>query len=681
MPPRTPGLIFALNSFAAAMLAFYIACAVGLPRPYWALLTVYITSQPLSGAVRSKAIYRIFGTLLGAAVAVMVTPALVNSPALLSLALCSWTGLCIYLSLLDRTPRSYVFLLAGYTAVIVAVPTVGQPETVFAVAVARVEEIVLGVLCTALTHSLFFPQSVGEALRRRVQGWLRDARTWAEEIFAGRQDDAKNLARRKLLADIADIRILSTHLPFDTSHLAVTRRLIYAIQDRMGLAPPLAVAIADRLAVLQAEAAASPELQDVLARTAHWIGDPDGSRAGGAALTDALRTFDPPLGAQAAWRDLVLGNLVDRAVELVRVVQELRDLRHAVESESPSIPRLDDPEVRRPGATLHSDPVLALLAAAPVMLAMLAACALWIATGWPDGGLAVIGIGVFGSILAAQENPVPAFTVFLRWSLVALAVVCLYEFAILPRVDGFVLLALVLAPAFIVSGYFMTRPTTALPALVVVLTLCNSLALTDRYTADFAGFLNASFALLFGIAAGLLANRLLRTVSAAWLARRVLCAGWRELAALAGAEVPPDRASLVARMVDRVGLLTGRLALTPVRDDRSASEALSEVRGALNLQQLQTAVAALGEGEAPARRLLAEIGRGYRALSRSGGLEHLGAPPELAASALADLDRALGAAADGSPVDLRRRAGAHALVSLRRSLFPQAPPYVQGSSA
>lgn len=47
-------LLFSLNSFAAAMLALYIALAVGLPRPYWAMTTAYIISQPLSGAVRSR---------------------------------------------------------------------------------------------------------------------------------------------------------------------------------------------------------------------------------------------------------------------------------------------------------------------------------------------------------------------------------------------------------------------------------------------------------------------------------------------------------------------------------------------------------------------------------------------------------------------------------------------------
>ena len=75
--------------------------------PYWAVSTVFITVQPLAGATRSKAIYRVCGTVLGAIVAVILVPNLVNAPELLTLAIALWVGLCLYFSLLDRTPRSY----------------------------------------------------------------------------------------------------------------------------------------------------------------------------------------------------------------------------------------------------------------------------------------------------------------------------------------------------------------------------------------------------------------------------------------------------------------------------------------------------------------------------------------------------------------------------------------------
>src|SRR6185312_11610484 len=135
-----PEAIFSINSFVAAMLALYIAFSIGLPRPYWAMLTVYITVQPLSGALRSKAVYRVLGTILGGVAAVVLVPNLVNSPAVLSVALASWVGFCLYISLLDRTPRSYMFLLAGYTAAIIGFPSVDAPQTIFDTALNRVEE-------------------------------------------------------------------------------------------------------------------------------------------------------------------------------------------------------------------------------------------------------------------------------------------------------------------------------------------------------------------------------------------------------------------------------------------------------------------------------------------------------------------------------------------------------------
>jgi uncharacterized membrane protein YccC len=106
---RWPGLdawLFAVKTFAAGMLALYIAMSIGLDKPYWALTTVYIIAQPLTGAVRSKAIFRLIGTVVGATMTVALVPNLANAPELLSTALALWVGLCLYLALLDRTPRS-----------------------------------------------------------------------------------------------------------------------------------------------------------------------------------------------------------------------------------------------------------------------------------------------------------------------------------------------------------------------------------------------------------------------------------------------------------------------------------------------------------------------------------------------------------------------------------------------
>src|SRR5437660_11331404 len=56
-------LTFAVKTFAASLLALYIAFWAGLDDPRWAFLTVFVVSQPDSGLVLAKGFYRILGTI------------------------------------------------------------------------------------------------------------------------------------------------------------------------------------------------------------------------------------------------------------------------------------------------------------------------------------------------------------------------------------------------------------------------------------------------------------------------------------------------------------------------------------------------------------------------------------------------------------------------------------------
>jgi uncharacterized membrane protein YccC len=128
------------------------------------LATVYIASQPLAGATRSRAFYRVLGTVIGAVVTVALVPNLIDAPELLCLAVALWVGLCLYLSLLERSPRSYAFMLAGYTVALIGFPAVSDPGSIFDTALARVEEISLGIICASLVSTIVLPGSVALAV-------------------------------------------------------------------------------------------------------------------------------------------------------------------------------------------------------------------------------------------------------------------------------------------------------------------------------------------------------------------------------------------------------------------------------------------------------------------------------------------------------------------------------------
>ncbi|MFP3759276.1 FUSC family protein, partial [Cupriavidus sp. SIMBA_020] len=67
-------LLFSVTTFVAAALVLLISFAVSFPRPWWALLTVYVTAQPMAGTFRPKTIYRVAGIATGAIVTVAVAP-------------------------------------------------------------------------------------------------------------------------------------------------------------------------------------------------------------------------------------------------------------------------------------------------------------------------------------------------------------------------------------------------------------------------------------------------------------------------------------------------------------------------------------------------------------------------------------------------------------------------------
>src|ERR1700741_685072 len=188
MLPSLRDWLFSAKTFAGAMLALWIALRVGLDRPYWAMATAYIVAQPLTGAMRSKAAYRFYGTVLGAIATLVFIPNLVDAPVLLIAALSLWIGCCTYFAVLDRTPRSYVFLLAGYSVALIGFPIVDTPDTVWDVVLARVEEITLGIACTTVIGTIVYPISLGHALTTRLDNWIRDAADWTVGVLSGGQD-------------------------------------------------------------------------------------------------------------------------------------------------------------------------------------------------------------------------------------------------------------------------------------------------------------------------------------------------------------------------------------------------------------------------------------------------------------------------------------------------------------
>lgn len=664
---RHADLLFALKTFAASMLALVIALAMDLPRPYWAMATVYITSQPLAGATSSKAFFRVMGTLVGATMTVALVPNLINAPELLCLAIALWVGLCLYLSLLDGTPRSYVFMLAGYTVALIGFPSVSEPGAIFDTAVARLEEISLGIICASLVSTIVFPRSVAPAVAGRVDSWLLDARRLSQVVLLREgTNETRRGKRLKLATDIVEIDTLSAHLAYDrlTDRNAVTG--LGEIRLRMLMLLPVIASLEDRLAALGEKALRrQPELKRLLEDLAQWIVSDVSARQSAERIRAMIAERQAVLDDSASWERIITTSLLLRLRDLVDLSFDCRALTEAI-AENRSVSSLDLAFHSEAGAApvRHRDRGLALWSAAGAAIAILICCAFWIGTGWPDGATAPMIAAVACSFFAAQDEPARFIRSFGMWSLVAIVVVAIYLFALVPAISHIEVLVLALAPTFLLYGFLIARPATAGTGMALAANTATLLALQSTYSAEFASYANSAVAFFVGVVVAELVTRIARGVGAEWIANRLVLSSWKTIAVAAERRGKRDRAEFAGLMLHRLGLLVQRIAFLSESDRRDA-DSLVQLRIGINIIDLRRARYGLAASTISViDDMLDQLAIACR--SYAGG----GMPSDL----LTSVDRAL-AQAVKDPNDSAREDALVGLVGIRRGLFPDAPAY------
>jgi uncharacterized membrane protein YccC len=647
--------LYAVKTFAAAMVALWLAFAADLDRPYWAMASAFIASQPNDGATRSKALYRMMGTLLGASAAVALVPNLANAPELLVAAMAAWIATMLTLALLDRTPRSYAFMLAGYTAAIIGFPSVETPGDIFTVALARAEEIGLGVVCATVVSALVFPVHVRPLILARMESWLREGETAAARAL---RDEPLPLDcepdRKRLAADVVDIGVLTAQLPFDRAGPPVSQAAVRALHARLLMLLPLCSSVASRLAALRAAGASLSEPRRQ--RMARLL-------EGGAApeFETARPTTD--------WRGVLEESLRLRLVDLATLLRDARTLLQWLRDNRPGLPPLEGGLEVEAAPLQHRDPLMAIYSGAAAAVTIGLICAYWIASAWPEGAVAAELAAVACSFFAAQDDPAPAIFRFLRGTVVAVIVDGVYLFAVLPAIDGFPLLVVALAPTFLFYGWLTARPATASIGMALSANGATLLALQSTYSADFASFANSGVAAVIGMSAAAVVTRLLRSVAADWSAWRLVRANWVTLAAAAAGRGAGDRTALAGLIADRIGLIASRSGVVSAEQAPNMSKLQADLRIGLNIVALRRARRqASPEVAEVLEAVLDALASYYRRLARGPlGRPKRGPDP----GGLARIDAAIArvCALTAGPDALQ------GLVGVRLGLYPDAPPF------
>lgn len=590
--PSRLDLIFALKTFIAGMLALFVSFELDLINPMWSIGTVLIIANPYSGMVSSKCVYRVVGTIGGAVIALTLTPHLINTPWIFTVVLSLWVGFALYVSLLDRTPRSYAFMLAGYsTAMIVfnAITYIDQ-YNIFDIALARVIEISIGVISSAVVSATILPMHIGSAIKQRVIKTLKDT----ENLFANLLNTDSQQNNTQLLAaitrDTTDIHALAVHLSYEKGELHGMTKPLQEMLHQISMVVANLVALSERikqLKELRFIETHAEKLQQLSAHVVQFLEQkdlivdenilqlPDEFESDFASLMESASTHQQVLVA-AMKMDVrhFISNVLAVKVLWQRIQQGNKEIPDNITPMTTKYP------------SLHRDHGVAIRGGISAVLITFIVTGVWIVSGWKAGFMMAQMGAVTACILTALDNPVPVLRIFIWGSIASAVLVFVYAFGIFPHVTTFWELGLVLLPMFLFAVSMMANQMLMPVGMVLGINTMMGLNLHNAYSMDAVSYLDSSFAMILGVLVSLIVIDVVRAMSPDTSASRILALHYRAMRQAIYLPYGLDFKVHLRSMLDRIGILNSKMVQS---DEIKASihQALIESSSIVDLSRLQ----------------------------------------------------------------------------------------------
>ena len=600
--PSTLDWIFATKTFVAGILALYIAFSLNLAYPIWAIGTVFVIANPYSGMTSSKSIYRLLGTLLGAIVSIAVTPFLINTPMLFTLFLASWVGFCLYISMLDRTPRSYVSMLAGYTTVIICYNMVYYADTVsiFDMALGRFLEITVGVVCSAIVTTTIFPMHIGPAVQSRVAKTIQDIKALFDQILLDqKQLDNYNQLLGNITRDASDIHVLAVHLSYEKSKLQGMTKPLQEMLHQLTLLVANLVAMSERMKQLdQIEITYRENLKAVHAHIAEFLHDHHEIKA--QELNFLPSQFESDFAALVASapseQQLILNALKMDIRHFIQNVRAVKLIWQRIQQGDDALPESMTPLTTK-YPSLHRDHGVAVRGGISAFLIILIATAFWILSGWKAGFMLAEMAAISACILTAMDNPVPALKLFIRANIYSAVVVFIYAYGVFPHVTAFWELALVLAPLSIFCLMLFPHPPLAGLGLPLLMSSIMGLNLQNRYVLDQIAFFDASIGAVIGLIISVYIIHIVRAMSPDITVQRILALHYKAVRTALYLPYGADFKKHLRSMLDRIGVLNSK-AVQSEHLKNDINLALIETSAVIDLTRLQELINQLPQQDA-----------------------------------------------------------------------------------
>jgi uncharacterized membrane protein YccC len=515
-----PKWIFVLRTFLAVCAALWIAFRLGFTSPSTAMTTVFIVSLPQAGQVLAKSFYRTIGTLAGAAIAILLVGNIVQDRTLFIVLLAAWLGICTTGAAYFRGFQAYAFVLSGYTASIIALPALAQPQAVFDIALFRVSEVMLGIFCAGVFADLLLPNRVTDQLIKAVRegyasfiDYLQQARDGRLELAAFEESNLAFITRAIEFEGLREsgyfenpeIRVRSARLRLYNAEFMNVGTAFYGFYAMLGRR---------RRAGDEAIVAAFRALSDPLLMALQPGGRPPANAAEARRVLSDLREFRSQLPRRLRATHVEVDTATRAAgkafpeIRFDTVARQFDRFLEALTRVTEAYAALDQLGAKLPHRVApfspHTETLGAVMMGLRAFLTVLLVAGFWIVSAWPAGASATIIAGVICALFAAAPKPAVAARNLLYGFIIAMPAAGFLLFAVLPHLEGFALLCAAFAPFAMASVYAMATPSIAGIGLGFNLLFANLVGINNVMDYDPIGFFNNGIAQILGVIAGLL---------------------------------------------------------------------------------------------------------------------------------------------------------------------------------
>jgi len=578
---RTEGWnwIFVFKTTLAALLAMLISMRLELDQPRTAMITVFVVMQPHTGLVLEKSLYRIAGTLAGTAASLLLVALFAQQPELFLVGLALWIGLCTAGAAFYRNFKSYGFVLAGYTAAMIGLPSALQPGAFFGIATTRLSEVVLGILCAGVLSDTIFPRRLSDAITGNVRSRYRDFIAFVHASISGAAESGELEAMRlRLVGQVISLESVRSAAVLEDPEVRLRDFKLRKLNSEFMAACTTFHSFHQLLKRLTREETpagrALSELYESLRETLLQVGEAPGSAQAARQTARRIAAFRLLLSQRVERiRNASPGLAADpraaldfeTAVELLsRFVREL----HAYTGTYARLPE-KEPEPGRADDirfALRNDPLVALLSGARAFAAILLVGAFWIVTAWPQGISAVLNAGIVSALFATTPNPPRAAGQMTFGFSCGFLAALMVKFLVVPHLDGYLLLSACLAPVLLLGASLASRPNLFGIGMGCMIFFTYTMAPANSMQFDPVGSVNEGIATIIGVATAGVMSNILFPATGAWFERRLT----RQLRRQVSMACARPLVGLAHRFESGTHDLLHRMAM--VRQARSAQE-------------------------------------------------------------------------------------------------------------